>query len=354
MEAVWKPRCGVAVEVPADRICTIFVQGIHRIYRVTLGLTHLLSVLILYVTKHDNILVRRLVKEQCGDCHQGIEPSSCLVNRLTDEVSREVVLEDILILKRIMPLCKWHRTGIEPAVDNLRYTLHLAATIRTLDRHCINVWTVQLDIIRAVVAHRFQFLDRTDCMTLATRALPDIQWSSPVTVTGQPPVLNIFQPCAETSLTDTFRNPVYGVIILHQSVLHCGHLDEPCISCIVDKRCVTSPAVWILMLKLRSVEQKSCLLQINEYRLICILYEQSCVRCFLCHITLAIDKLNEWKVVFSSDVCIVLTKCRCDMNDTCTVGHRYIGITCNVMSFLWKLCHILLCALEERLVFLAL
>ena len=184
METVWKPRCGVAVEVPADRICTIFVQGIHRIYRVTLGLTHLLSVLILYVTKHDNVLVRRLVKEQCGDCHQGIEPSSCLVNCLTDEVSREVVLEDILILKRIMPLCKWHRTGIEPAVDNLRYTLHLAATIRTLDRHCINVWTVQLDIIRAVVAHGFQFLDGTDCMTLTTRALPDIQWSTPVTVTG--------------------------------------------------------------------------------------------------------------------------------------------------------------------------
>ena len=266
MEAVWKPRCGVAVEVPADCICAVFVQGIHRINRVTLGLTHLLSVLILYVTKHDNILVRRLVKEQCGDCHQGIEPSSCLVNRLTDEVSREVVLEDILILKRIMPLCKWHRTGIEPAVDNLRHTLHLAATVRTLDRHCINVWTVQLDIIRAVVAHGFQFLDGTDCMTLTTRALPDIQWSSPVTVTGQPPVLNIFQPCAETSLTDTFRNPVYSVVVLHQSVLHCGHR-------IVDKRCVTSPAVWILMLKLRSVEQKSCLLQINEYRLICILYE---------------------------------------------------------------------------------
>ena len=62
METVRQPRCAVDIEVPADRICSVSLQCIERIYRISFGLTHLLTVFILYVTQYDNILVRSLVE----------------------------------------------------------------------------------------------------------------------------------------------------------------------------------------------------------------------------------------------------------------------------------------------------
>ena len=54
--------CTVNVEIPADRVSAVSLQCIERVNRVALGLTHLLSVLILDMPQNDNILVRRLVK----------------------------------------------------------------------------------------------------------------------------------------------------------------------------------------------------------------------------------------------------------------------------------------------------
>ena len=73
MEAVRQPRCAVDVEVPADRVGTICLQGVKRIDSVSFGLTHLLSVLILNVAENDNVLVRRLIKEQrrLSHCKKG-------------------------------------------------------------------------------------------------------------------------------------------------------------------------------------------------------------------------------------------------------------------------------------------
>ena len=69
------------------------------------------------------------------------------------------------------------------------------------------------------------------------------------------------------------------------------------------------------MLELWCVEQKSFFVKVNQYLWICILYEDSRIRGFLCQITLAIYELYKRKIVLSSYICIVLTKCRCDMNE---------------------------------------
>ncbi len=50
-------------------------------------------------------------------------------------------------------LCKRHGTGIKPAVDHLRHTMHLFAALGAGDGYIVNVWAVQLDVIRAVVGH---------------------------------------------------------------------------------------------------------------------------------------------------------------------------------------------------------
>ena len=124
-------------------------------------------------------------------------------------------------------LCKWHGSTVEPAVDHFWYTVHLFSTFRTLDRHIINIWAVKLDLIRAVIRHRFQLFNTSDRMLASTLTLPDIQRSSPVTVTADSLVLNVLDPVTETSFTDTLRNPVDRIIIRDQIILYCCHLNEP-------------------------------------------------------------------------------------------------------------------------------
>ncbi len=93
METVRQPWRAVYIEIPADRIRTVFFQRLKRVYRISLGLAHLLSVLILHMAQNDNVLIRRLVKDQCRDRKQRVEPSSGLVHRLGNKVCRELFLE---------------------------------------------------------------------------------------------------------------------------------------------------------------------------------------------------------------------------------------------------------------------
>ena len=65
VETVRQPRSTVDVEIPADRICSVFLKCIKRIDRISFRLTHLLSVLILNMSKNDNVLIWSLVEQQC-------------------------------------------------------------------------------------------------------------------------------------------------------------------------------------------------------------------------------------------------------------------------------------------------
>ena len=108
MEAVRQPRSTVDIEVPADRICTVFLKCIERINCISFGFTHLLAIFILYVSKNDNILIWSLVEQDRGLSKQRIKPSSCLVNSLRDKVCRELFFKKFFIFKWIMMLCKRH------------------------------------------------------------------------------------------------------------------------------------------------------------------------------------------------------------------------------------------------------
>ena len=61
----------------------------------------------------------------------------------------------------------------------------------------------------------------------AALALPDIKRRTPVSVSGNAPVLDILQPVAEAALSDGLRHPVYSIVIADQIILYSGHLDEP-------------------------------------------------------------------------------------------------------------------------------
>ena len=205
MEAVRQPWCGVRIEEPADGVGAMLLERIHRVDCIALRLTHLLSVLVLDMAQYEDVLVRCLIKEDRTLGEEGVEPSTGLIHGLTDELCRELGLEELLILERIVMLCIWHRAGIEPAVDHLRYTVHLAAAIRAAQGDLVYIRLVELDVLVAHVVGAVaalalslqlcedlvvvrgtlaEFLDGADRLLLTTaRAGPDVERGTPVTVT---------------------------------------------------------------------------------------------------------------------------------------------------------------------------
>ena len=76
---------------------------------------------------------------------------------------------------------------------------------------------------------------------------PDRQWSTPITRTAKVPVIQIFQPLAETAGSGRFRFPVDGFIQFHHSLLASGRTDKPAIQWIIKHRFVCTPAVRIVV-----------------------------------------------------------------------------------------------------------
>ena len=168
---------------------------------------------------------------------------------------------------------------------------------------------------------------------MAALTLPDIQRSTPVTITADSPVLNVFQPVAKTSFSDTFRNPVDGIVITDQVIFYRCHLDEPGFSRIVDQRCIASPAMRIIMLKLRRIEKLALLVKVNQHKRVCILYKFTGIWCLRSHLTFSVYKLYKRKIILTAHAAVIFTKSRCDMNNTGTIAHGYIIITYYKMSF---------------------
>src|SRR5699024_8341349 len=171
-------------------------------------------------------------------------------------------------------------------------------------------------------------------MLMSTFTFPDIQRSSPVTVPADTPVLNVFQPVAETAFTDAFRNPVDRIIISDQVILYFCHADKPGFSCVVDQRSVTSPAVWVAVLKFRSCEEKSSLVQILKNHRVCFFTEDTRKRCLLRQFSLSVYKLYKRHIIAASHLGIVFTECRCNVNDSGSVCQCNIGVAQHVKCFL--------------------
>ena len=180
--------------------------------------------------------------------------------------------------------------------------------------------------------------------------LPNIQRCTPVTVTADSPVLNILKPVSETSFSNTFRNPVDRVVICDQVIFYSRHFDEPGLTCVVDQRSITSPAVRIAVLKFRSVKEKPSLIQIFEYHRIRFLHEYSCKWSLCSHISFFVYQLYKWKFIISSDIRIVFTKCRRNVNHSCTICQCYIIIACHIKCFFVLFLCIVSCTLVQWLI----
>ena len=299
------------------------------------------------MTENEDVFIGRSVEQQGRNGEQRIEPASRLIDSLGNKLRRELLLEQVVIFKRIVVLREGHRTGVEPAVDNLRHAVHLAAALRALYCNRVDIGAVQLDIVRAVRGHALELFDRAYRMSVTALAFPDVERSSPVAVTADAPILDVLYPVAEASLADALGDPVDGVVVADEVVPDCGHFYEPRIPCIVDEGRVAAPAVGVAVFKHGSGEEKSALVEVNEHILVRILAELARPRGALVHAAGGVDELNERKIVVLADVCVVLTECRCDMDYTGAVRQSDITVAGDVPALFAIL---RLCAFEQRLI----
>ena len=96
MEALLKAIASGLVEKPEDIVVTSEEQENGT------------TVYHLHVAEDDHVLVRRFIKYQCRDSQQGVKPTTGLVHSLGYKVSRKLLLEQFLIFKWVVVLCKWH------------------------------------------------------------------------------------------------------------------------------------------------------------------------------------------------------------------------------------------------------
>ena len=309
------------------------------------------------MAEYNDILVRCLMEEQRRDGDQRIEPAARLVDSLGDEIRREPFGKDIFVLERIMPLRKRHGARIEPTVNDFWHTMHFLAAIGAFDRDFIDVRTMQLNIIRTVITEALEFFNGTDDMLVTAFALPYRQRRAPVTVAREPPVLHMLEPVAETALADGFRDPVDCLVVGHEFVLDCRHLDEPGRERIIEQRRIAAPAMRIAVREFRCLEELALLLEIVKDHGIGLLDEDTRPSRLCRQLALAVDEIDKGDIIVAADAVIVFTKGRSHVDDARAVFRRDVIITRDderLLAGFCLFCHSCVGKRIKRLVFLVL
>ena len=195
---------------------------------------------------------------------------------------------------------------------------------------------MKLDILRAIIGKRFEFFYRAYRVSVPAGTFPYIKRSSPISVTGNTPVLNIFDPLSESSGTNCFRNPIHFIIILYKLVSDRRHFDKPSVSGIIDKRSVTTPAIGIRMFEIERSEQKPSVRKRTENLLVSVFAKHTRPIGLGRHLSFCVYKLQKRKIIISSDSRVVLAERRRYMDNSGTVGKSDITVASDKISFFIK------------------
>ena len=185
-------------------------------------------------------------------------------------------------------------------------------------------------------AHFFEFLFGTHNVNFAAvLANPDRKRSSPVSLAGKPPVDNVLEEVAHSARTYGFGHPVHRFVRGDELIFYRGGFDEPTRSRVIYKRSVTSPAERITMLEKYVFEQFSAFFKIFDDEFIRVFDEHSLIRLYRVHESATVVyHLNEWQIVLSSHVRVVLAERRGDMNYSRAVGQGNVIVVGDVKRFL--------------------
>ena len=203
----------------------------------------------------DHVLERRAVEQGGRHDVQQVEPAAGLADVFHDVVGREVLLELLLVLERVVELRERHGTGLEPAVEHIGNTVHvrLAGRVVRVDAdQVVNPRTVHVDVAvlvaRVVTEVGLELFERT--VNVHTRVLrivthPHRNRGTPEAVAGDGPVARVGEPLAELAVLDVARDPVDLLVQFQQTRLDLGHGHEPGGDRLVDQRGGATPAVRV-------------------------------------------------------------------------------------------------------------
>ena len=104
------PRLRVRDHIPARSVGAVLLEHIEWVDTVTEALRHLVTILIEHQAVRDDILEGHRVEEHSSDGVERIEPTTGLVDTLSDEVRRVYLVEALLSLEWVVHLRIRHST----------------------------------------------------------------------------------------------------------------------------------------------------------------------------------------------------------------------------------------------------
>ena len=234
---------------PAHGVGAVAVEHLGHVGVVAQRLAHLLPV----VAQHDAVrhtgLEGRPVEQRSSQDVQRVEPAAGLTDVLDDEVAREMGVEPLLVLERIVHLRIRHRTRVEPHVEHVLDAPHgrLAGRIVGVrPGQLVDVGPVQIVRPHAEVA--LQLVEAAVDVDPRIRRIvgrPHRNRCAPVAVSRDRPVPGTREPLAELAVLDVLRVPGDLLVEFDHAVAELGDLDEPRRHRPVDQRVSAPPAVRV-------------------------------------------------------------------------------------------------------------
>src|SRR3989344_4789571 len=167
-----------------------------------------------------------------------IKPRTNLSNIFRNKISRIILFQPTLILKRIMLRTIRHAAGFKPAIQNLRNTRNRLLTLRTRHLNLINNMLMQVQIIRNLRRSKLlQISNRTyNYNFLTVQTFPHRNRRSPETITRNRPIRSSLQNIPETTILHMVTILMNQLITSKQTLLHLLNINKPRINSIVKQR----------------------------------------------------------------------------------------------------------------------
>lgn len=135
---------GVA-EVKTNGISSVVVSDQARVGVVLLRLGHFGAIFGEHNSVDNQILERGAVLNSCGDDHERVEPSSGLIESLSNKVGGETLCELFIFGgERIVALGKWHGSTFKPAVKDFGDPSQDTLALLRGDGDFINIFLVEV------------------------------------------------------------------------------------------------------------------------------------------------------------------------------------------------------------------
>ena len=295
-----------------------------------------------WIRERETFRVVFLVAEhQRADREQAVEPATCLVDGFTDEVRRKLRFEFLGLSVGEAKLSEWHRTGIEPTVDDFRDAFHFrTGSKRRVIRDRVDVWLVYSQIVGQVGVRSFRFvpnvgaLDARLCQEFLVAgngfhlscllANPNRQRSSPISFPRESPVNVRRQEVSKASVFYMVRQPIDLLVVRDHLVFKLSRFHEPAATWILDQRIlVSSPAEWIVVQILIEQQQPPAFSDLTSQIFICFLNPASFIwSCFVGELAVGTDSADQLGAVrFEAfllrhqQFVINLAECRSDMHN---------------------------------------